>query len=77
MANYLPKAKKMYEEIEKHFGYHERLFTSGSDLYQYLLDHKKTIKILKSLIDNNSRSKITICKYGFINNYQDEWKQKD
>ena len=77
MANYLPKAKKMYEEIEKHFGYHERLFASGSDLYQYLLDHKKTIKILKSLIDNNSRSKITICKYGFINNYQDEWKQKN
>ena len=55
----------------------ERLFASGSDLYQYLLDHKKTIKILKSLIDNNSRSKITICKYGFINNYQEEWKQKD
>ena len=77
MADYLPKAKKMYEEIEKHFGYHERLFASGSDLYQYLLDHKKTIKILKSLIDNNSRSKITICKYGFINNYQEEWKQKD
>ena len=77
MAGYLPKAKKMYEEIEKHFGYHERLFASGSDLYQYLLDHKKTIKILKSLIDNNSRSKITICKYGFINNYQEEWKQKD
>ena len=77
MANHLPKAKKMYEEIEKNLGYHEKLFTSGSDLYQYLLDHKKTIKILKSLIDNNSRSKIIICKYGFINNYNYEWKQKD
>mgnify|MGYP001303119718 CR=1 FL=1 len=77
ITNYLPKAKKMYEEIEKHFGYHERLFASGSDLYQYLLDQKKTIKILKSLINNNSRSKITVCKYGFMNNYQYEWKQKD
>jgi len=77
ISNYLPKAKKMYEEIEKYFGYHERLFASGSDLYQYLLDLKKTTKILKSLIDNNSRSKITICKYGFINNYNYEWQQKD
>tara|TARA_B100001250_G_C19810416_1_gene795438 strand:- start:2302 stop:3996 length:1695 start_codon:yes stop_codon:yes gene_type:complete len=77
ITDYLPKAKKMYEEIEKHFDYHEKLFTSGSDLYQYLLDQKKTTKLLKSLIHNNSRSKITVCKYGFINNYHYEWKQKD
>ena len=67
----------MYEEIEKHFDYHEKLLASGSDLFQYLLDNKKTIKILKSLIENNSRSKITICKYSFINNYHYDWKQKD
>jgi len=76
-VNYLPKAKKMYEEIEKKISYNEKLFASGSDLFQYLLDYKKTIKILKSLIDNNTKSKIAICKYGFINNYDYEWNQKD
>ena len=76
-ANHLPRAKKMYEETEKIFGYNEKLFTSGSDLFHYLLDYKKTIKILKSLIDNNTKNKITICAYGFINNYNYEWKQKD
>ena len=32
-ANHLPRAKKMYEETEKIFGYNEKLFTSGSDLF--------------------------------------------
>ncbi len=77
IIEYFKKAKEMYDEAEINFGYHERLFSHGVDLYKYSLDHNKVKKLLKVIISNKSKSKIIACLYGHFNNYTYNWKQKD
>ena len=50
----------MYLNAEMSYGYNEKLFIHGADLFTLLLDHKKTLKILNNLIENNSSSKIAV-----------------
>ena len=35
-------------------------------------NQKKAIRILETLINNNAKSKIIICKYSFLNNYEED-----
>ena len=77
ILNYFKKAKEMYEEAEKNFGYNEKLFSHGVDLYKYSLEHNKVKKLLKTIISKKSKSKIIACLYGHFNNYTYDWKQKD
>ncbi len=77
LLNHLRKAEKMYLEAEKIFNNNERFLVIGTDLYKYLLDHKKMLKILKKLISQESKSKIIRCKYAFTNNYIYDWDQND
>ena len=74
---YLTDAKNMYLNAEMSYGYNEKLFIHGADLFTLLLDHKKTLKILNNLIENNSSSKIVACQFGHLNNYLYDWKQID
>ena len=61
ILNYFKNAKEMYEEAEKNFGYNEKLFSHGVDLYKYSLEHNKVKKLLKTIISKKSKTKIIAC----------------
>ena len=77
ITKYFKKAKEMYQECEKEIGYNEKLFMHGVDLFKYSLDHKKNRKLLKELMNNNTKSKIIACAYSYMSNYTYDWDQKD
>ncbi len=77
LSKYFIRAKKIYEEYENQIGFNEKLYVHGADLYKYLLDHNKIKKILKKLIEKQTKSKIIACLYSYMNNYLYDWKQKD
>ena len=71
------KAKQMFEECISEVGYDERLYICGTDLYKYILDHSKNRKLLRELIKNKTKSKISACAYGYMSNYTYDWGLKD
>ena len=73
LSKYFIKAKKIYEEYENQIGFNEKLYVHGADLYKYLLDHNKIKKILKKLIEKQTKSKIIACLYSYMNNYLYDW----
>ena len=77
LLEYLSMAKKMFRKTEKKFGYHEKLFIHGVDLYNFFCEHEKLRLILKSLLLNGTKSKSILCTYGFFNNYLYHWDKKD
>ena len=77
LLEYLSIAKNMFRKTEKKFGYHEKLFIHGVDLYNFFCDHEKLRLILKSLLINGTKSKSILCTYGFFNNYLYHWGKKD
>ena len=77
LLEYLSIAKNMFRKTEKKFGYHEKLFIHGVDLYNFFCDHEKLRLILKSLLINGTKSKSILCTYSFFNNYLYHWGKKD
>ena len=77
VINYLDRAKLLFEDAEKTFGYNEKLYTNGVDVHKYILDHNKVIKLLAIIFKNNSKSKIVACMQGHFNNYIYDWKIDD
>ncbi len=75
--NYLFDAKKMFDKAENRFGYNEKLFKYGVDLYNHFCDHNKLKYLLYQLISNNCKAKSIACSYGFFNNYIYDWDIKD
>jgi len=74
---YFKKAEKLYEQCATNFGYDEKLYSRGVDLYKYTLNINKSRKILKELIKNKTKSKITACAYGYMSNYTYDWGLKE
>ena len=77
LLEYLSIAKNMFRKTEKKFGYHEKLFIHGVDLYNFFCEHEKLRLILRSLLLNGTKSKSIWCTYGFFNNYLYHWNKKD
>jgi len=73
---FLSKAKKLYIKSEKYYEKNENFLIFGSDLFKYLLDHKKQKEILEKLINLNTKSKVIRSRYLFDKNYNYEWSQK-
>ena len=71
------KAKKLFEECISEFGYDEKLYIRGADLYKYTLDHSKNRTLLNELIKNKTKSKISACAYGYMSNYTYDWGLKE
>jgi len=49
ILSFLSKAKKLYIKSEKYYEKNENFLIFGSDLFKYLLDHKKQKEILEKL----------------------------
>ena len=77
IIEYFKKATKLYEKCVNQFGYDEKLYSRGSDLYKYTLEINKSRKILSELIQKKSTSKITACANGYLNNYSYDWGLKE
>tara|TARA_B100001057_G_scaffold392186_1_gene400650 strand:+ start:642 stop:2333 length:1692 start_codon:yes stop_codon:yes gene_type:complete len=77
ITEYFKKAEKLYEKCVNEFGYDEKLYSRGSDLYKYTLEINKSRKILSELIQKKTTSKITVCANGYLNNYSYEWGLKE
>ena len=77
IISFLSKAKKLYIRAEKYYEKNENFLIFGSDLFKYLLDHKKQKEILEKLIKLNTKSKVIRSRYLFDKNYTYEWSQKD
>ena len=77
LLEYLSIAKNMFKKTEKRFGYNEKLFIHGVDLYNFFCEHEKLRLILRSLLLNGTKSKSILCTYGFFNNYSYHWDKKD
>ena len=74
---YFKKAQKIYEDCDEKIGFNEKLYASGADLFKYTLNHNKNRKLLKKLIDNNTKNKIIACAYGYMSNYTYDWGVKE
>ena len=74
---YFKKAEKLYEKCVNEFGYDEKLYSRGADLYKYTLEINKSRKILSELIQKKTTSKITACANGYLNNYSYDWGLKE
>ncbi len=77
IVKYFKKAKKLYEKCVNEFGYDEKLYSRGSDLYKYTLEINKSRKILDELIKKKTISKITVSANGYLSNYTYDWGLKE
>ena len=75
---YLKLCEKYYVSCEKSFKDNLKFLIIGSNLFHFLLDQDKEIKILKKLLHSDLKSKSNaVSRYLFIQNYLKSWSQKD
>ncbi len=77
LLKFLSLASIMYSDVEKFFGFNEKLSLIGIKLYKMLLDYDKMRSITHDLIKNNTKHLTTLCRWAYINNYSYKWNQKD
>ncbi len=77
ILKYFKIAETLFEQCEAEFGYNEKLYSRGADLYKYTLDINKSRRILEQLIKNKTKSKITACAHGYMSNYTYDWGLKE
>ncbi len=77
IVDYFIKAKILFEEAEKNFGYNEKLYLCGIDIHRYLIDTKKVLQLSKQVWENNPKLKVNACTYGVVNNYFYDWGIED
>tara|TARA_B110001452_G_C15218624_1_gene422486 strand:- start:190 stop:1857 length:1668 start_codon:yes stop_codon:yes gene_type:complete len=70
---------KYFNEAEKLFGYIPKLFSLMAKVYEYLNDLESAIYYLKKIIEKEGiqNSNLHLQKYIFLNNYINNWSQKD
>ena len=77
LLKFLSLASIMYSDVEKFFGFNEKLSLIGIKLYKMLLDYDKMRTITHDLIKNNTKHLTTLCRWAYINNYSYKWKQEN
>ncbi len=73
----IDESLKYYSEIKNKFSSNIKLLKAISRLYQFSLRTDERIKILKRIIDLYPSSIDDWCSYIYINNFKENWKQKD
>ena len=69
LLKFMSLASIMYSDVEKFFGFNEKLSLIGIKLYKMLLDYDKMRSITHDLIKNNTKHLTTLCRWAYINNY--------
>ena len=76
-SSYLINAGKHYLLAEKYFENDERLLNAGLALFEFLLDSNKQKKIIKKILNSNSKSIFLRGRSLFMKNYFYEWSQEN